>query len=192
MASQCVVVSHVDIADADGWQRLEAQVASRLRAMAGLPPGAEGPLAAEAIALRRGEVDGLFAVEAFAAGRAEPAFRLAVLLLPPAAERTPEHKPEHEPEPVTQAPHGLPEEVEVACGELRGVLVLRNVHHERFDVRMPDGRVLKPTQFEAAAGRGRQKKWRKNVIVVSTGETAEVWLRRHLPRVQVDEAPGVA
>ena len=186
-ATPCIVVSWADVgaADAKGWGRLEAQVASSVRAVPGVPPGAEACLAAEAIALRRGEPEGLFALEVLGA---HPPFELAVLLMPAGREEAPERAKEP-PGPL------LPDEVEVACGDLRGVLNLRNARNERYDVLMPDGRVLRPTQFEAAAGRGRQKKWRKNVIVVSTGETAEAWLRRFappLPRVHVEQPPGVA
>lgn len=196
-ATPCIVVGHPsDARGAEGGKGgkgdegegdgLEAKLRAAVQRSGAVADGAVGPLAAAVAQLRAEEDEGIFVVEADAGDGAGAAVaRIAVLLLPagmmiPLKGVMPPPTP-----PTTLAPlkvvaataAALPEEVDVMCGELRGVLSLRNAASGRYDVRMPDGRVLNPTQFEAAGGQGRQKKWRKNIRIVSTGERAETWLK---------------
>lgn len=183
MATPCIVVGACGKGDGP---RLEASVAAAILGGApGVPAGAVGALAAEAARLRHDEAEGLFALEAVDESGSGAAVQVAVLLLPP--QRTPASSSHSRAGKAAGAgvaasadppPTGMPDEVDVLCGELRGVLDLRDAARGKYEVRMPDGRVLKPTQFEAAAGLGRQKKWRKNVVVEATGEKADAWLRR--------------
>lgn len=134
------------------------------------------------------EAEGLFSLKAVPEGADEAVSAMAVLVLPAgfvqqdafaigaadAATATVKAT-------ADDAKELLPSELEleVSCGELTGFLDLRHAAAGRFYVRLPDGRVFKPAQFEAAAGLARHKKWRKNVRVVKTGERFEAWLARN-------------
>lgn len=149
-----------------------AEVGAALaRALPGAAEGCRAALADAALGMAEAGEEGLFALDCATA-------TLAVLCIASAPAEA-EGKPRR-PVGDAAAPPATDalQEVEVACGDQRGVLDLRCASSGRFVVRTPDGRVLKPTQFEAAGGFGRQKKWRKNVTVAGTGERVDAWLQR--------------